>query len=216
MESKKDTLKNSQSVAFKFKERPSRNSDTEKRFIERMVLVLPFLELSDMANIINLNYVIRETLPNTIKIIIYMIREHYLKVENPHPNNRKFFKKLLSRLEKKNLALSHNQSEIFSRALKRMDFSMNLVKNSFFTKELKGWEIIQNGGDGWKIEELFAIKHRKYSIASSYSQCSMKYRVKFSNFSGDFLNHFSEGKAVINAGCWIGRRWDCKATEDVM
>lgn len=181
--------------------------------------VFPYLELYDLAVISTLNKSFINSLSQHPVVLIYMLRKYYLNDPNPHPNKRKYFKSLVCKVDIEALNCAELERTIILNAMNRIVISSNLIRPPQI-KNMKphrppteftsiGWNITKNGGDGWLVEKG-GMKYRNYELSTSYRECEMIYSVSFNDFGKEFMTAFLDNKAVIKAGCFMSRRWDCE------
>ncbi|XP_063064569.1 F-box only protein 44-like [Engraulis encrasicolus] len=87
----------------------------------------------------------------------------------------------------------------------------NLLKNPKAEEGFSGWEILENGGDKWKVEDVM-MEHPDDTITknfvTSYFSC-MKCQVidlEAEGYSASFMDEFQPS---IRISDWYAPRWDC-------
>lgn len=94
-------------------------------------------------------------------------------------------------------------------------FTKNLLKNSSGEKGLQEhWQIIQDGGDGWLIENppigVPPLQHTQHCFVTSYSSCSKTQTIDLikAGFSENILDNMQPSVEISE---WYSSRWDCPA-----
>ncbi|KAA0706921.1 F-box only protein 6 [Triplophysa tibetana] len=87
----------------------------------------------------------------------------------------------------------------------------NLLKNPRAKDKLNGWMLVENGGDGWKIEENFkSLPNDTNDIcfATSYGMCLKEQLIDLrkEGYSPAFMDHL---QPAIKISDWYAPRWDC-------
>jgi hypothetical protein len=182
----------------------------ETRLLKYIEMVYPFLSLQDFLNIFLVNSKYRNIHCHEPNLFIYLIRDFYNKQEIPSINMKKFFKSLIKRFHP-----LKEIPELYRPILQRLALSLpidkNLIKNHSGKKGFEGWEIIENGGNQWAINDWGTQLPRKTCFVTSYDWCVMSKTVKFADLKEESRELFFENKALIKAGCYIAKRWDCGA-----
>ncbi|XP_013866371.1 F-box only protein 6 [Austrofundulus limnaeus] len=93
----------------------------------------------------------------------------------------------------------------------------NLLKNPRGEDEFRGWTILQNGGDRWKIEEPMEAHPNeavRKNFVTSYGMCMKSQTVDLEKegYNPDFMDYF---QPPIRISDWYAPRWDC-ASEYMM
>lgn len=187
---------------------------SERDLLQSITTVLPYLTLSDIAKLTSLNKEMLQLTTELPYILVYIIKNYYLNTENPHPSITKFFECVLTkRIAINSTNFSRTEQQIAGLALERIHMAENLILNPYMeNRSFDGWRIVQNGGDGWNIEEGTPQKNYQYFLSTSHWRCEMGYRAEFLNFPVEFRQKFSREQAVIKAGCWISRKEGYEAT----
>ncbi|KAG5282778.1 hypothetical protein AALO_G00059840 [Alosa alosa] len=87
----------------------------------------------------------------------------------------------------------------------------NLLKNPKAEDNFSGWELIENGGDKWKVDTLFA-EHPditvKKNFVTSYFSCVKRQLVdlRAEGYSAAFMDEFQPDIFISD---WYAPRWDC-------
>ncbi|XP_040009964.1 F-box only protein 6-like [Xiphias gladius] len=87
----------------------------------------------------------------------------------------------------------------------------NLLKNPRGEHNMKGWQILENGGDKWKVEGLM-VPHPdetvQKSFVTSYSICKKAQLIDLEKegYNPSFMDHFQPD---IRVSDWYAPRWDC-------
>ncbi|KAM7411484.1 hypothetical protein PAMA_021462 [Pampus argenteus] len=87
----------------------------------------------------------------------------------------------------------------------------NLLKNPRAEHEMKHWQILENGGDRWKIEDVM-VPHpnevAQKNFVTSYQMCmkSQLIDLKAEGYNSSFMDHFQPD---IKVSDWYAPRWDC-------
>ncbi|KAG8568445.1 hypothetical protein GDO81_014004 [Engystomops pustulosus] len=89
----------------------------------------------------------------------------------------------------------------------------NLIKNPCGEEELEHWEEVENGGDGWKVEELpgdcgaaFPSDGISKYFASSFEQCSKTQVIDL--LKHGYSNEFLDSQPNIMISDWYAKRND--------
>lgn len=73
------------------------------------------------------------------------------------------------------------------------------------------WEILENGGDGWKVEEVM-VSHpnevAQKNFVTSYGMCKKSQLIDLGveGYNPSFMDHFQPD---IKVSDWYAPRWDC-------
>lgn len=76
---------------------------------------------------------------------------------------------------------------------------------------MKSWQIQENGGDGWKVEEVM-VPHpnetTQKNFVTSYGMCkkSQLIDLEAEGYNASFMDHFQPD---IKISDWYAPRWDC-------
>ncbi|XP_029290850.1 F-box only protein 6-like [Cottoperca gobio] len=87
----------------------------------------------------------------------------------------------------------------------------NLLKNPTGEEDMKNWQIVENGGDHWKVDEVM-VPHPNESIqknfVTSYRMCrkSQLIDLEAEGYNSSFMDHF---QPAIRISDWYAPRWDC-------
>ncbi|KAM4610691.1 F-box only protein 6-like [Polymixia lowei] len=87
----------------------------------------------------------------------------------------------------------------------------NLLKNSRGEEKLSGWQILENGGDKWKVEGVM-VPHPDEKVqkvfVTSYHMCrkSQLIDLEKEGYNPSFMDHFQPD---IKISDWYAPRWDC-------
>ncbi|XP_068192408.1 F-box only protein 6-like isoform X3 [Antennarius striatus] len=87
----------------------------------------------------------------------------------------------------------------------------NLLKNPRGEHKMKNWQILENGGDNWKIEEVM-VPHPNEAVhknfVTSYGMCKKSQLIDLAmeGYSPLFMDHFQPD---IRISDWYAPRWDC-------
>ncbi|KAK6308201.1 hypothetical protein J4Q44_G00214720 [Coregonus suidteri] len=94
----------------------------------------------------------------------------------------------------------------------------NLLKNPRADDEFNGWQIMENGGDKWKIEPVEEVPLpdntvKKY-FATSYSTCrkSQLIDLEKEGYRPSFMDDFQPDIIISD---WYAPRWDCGSEYDI-
>ncbi|XP_056131479.1 F-box only protein 6-like isoform X2 [Lampris incognitus] len=86
----------------------------------------------------------------------------------------------------------------------------NLLKNTRGEENLKGWQILANGGDRWQVEGVF-VPHPNEVVqkcfVTSYHLCRKSQLINLENegYSASFMDHVQPD---IRISDWYAPRWD--------
>ena len=191
----------------------SQSEHKEREFLQLIKPILPFLRLSEVAQILFLSRKMVDAAFEVTYTLMYMIKNYYLNREDVDSETEKFFKSLLTkRLHSKISSSAPNLRETDIRILMEAIYKigeMNLVQfPQDMDGRLNGWEITRWGGDGFAIvERKFQDKNVKM-LVTSYAISSLEYEVKYQDFPAYFRESFEKGEAVIRTGALICRG-DC-------
>jgi len=185
----------------------------EKLLLSNLRPVTPFLQLFDIAKVITLNKKVLAALSQIPYLVLYAIKKFYLNETNVHPRIRRYFKCLLTKRVKLDFTrVSATEWEIFAVGVQRTMITRNLIRDAYCCKGRDGWERTRNGGNGWRLENMFVPKLYMKCLVASFSICELAYKAKFDEFSIKFLKDFRAGETLIRGGCFISRRADCAAS----
>lgn len=87
----------------------------------------------------------------------------------------------------------------------------NLLKNPRGEEKMKGWQILENGGDRWKIEKPM-VPHPndkvKMNFVTSYGMCRKAQLIdlKKEGYNPAFMDEFQPDIKITD---WYAPRWDC-------
>ncbi|XP_071383446.1 F-box only protein 6-like [Centroberyx affinis] len=87
----------------------------------------------------------------------------------------------------------------------------NLLKNSRGQQILNGWQILENGGDKWKVEGAM-VPHPDETVqkvfVTSYQMCRKSQLIDLvkEGYNPSFMDHFQPD---IKISDWYAPRWDC-------
>lgn len=87
----------------------------------------------------------------------------------------------------------------------------NLLKNPRGEDKMRGWQIMENGGDRWKIEGLM-VPHPNEAVqlnfVTSYGMCRKAQLIDLEKegYPQAFMDHFQPD---IKVSDWYAPRWDC-------
>ncbi|XP_022058371.2 F-box only protein 6-like [Acanthochromis polyacanthus] len=87
----------------------------------------------------------------------------------------------------------------------------NLLKNPTGENKMKGWQILANGGDNWKIEGLM-VPHPNEKVqknfVTSYHMCKKAQMIDLEKegYNPSFMDQFQPD---IRISDWYAPRWDC-------
>ncbi|XP_029973866.1 F-box only protein 6-like [Salarias fasciatus] len=87
----------------------------------------------------------------------------------------------------------------------------NLLKNPRGEEKMKGWQILENGGDRWKIEKPM-VPHPndkvKLNFVTSYGMCRKAQLIdlKKEGYNPAFMDEFQPDIKITD---WYAPRWDC-------
>ncbi|XP_031650272.1 F-box only protein 6 isoform X4 [Oncorhynchus kisutch] len=94
----------------------------------------------------------------------------------------------------------------------------NLLKNPRADDKFKGWHIMENGGDKWKIESVDEVPLpdntvQKY-FATSYSTCrkSQLIDLEKEGYRPSFMDDFQPNIIISD---WYAPRWDCGSEYEI-
>ncbi|XP_041861092.1 F-box only protein 6-like isoform X2 [Melanotaenia boesemani] len=87
----------------------------------------------------------------------------------------------------------------------------NLIQNPRGEAKMKGWKIVENGGDEWKIEGLMEAHPNeavKSNFVTSYGMCRKSQLIDLvkEGYSPSFMDDF---QPQIKISDWYAPRWDC-------
>ncbi|XP_034392105.1 F-box only protein 6-like [Cyclopterus lumpus] len=87
----------------------------------------------------------------------------------------------------------------------------NLLKNPKGENKMKNWQILENGGDQWKVEGVM-VPHPNEKVqqnfVTSYGMCKKSQLIDLGveGYNALFMDHFQPG---IKISDWYAPRWDC-------
>nr|XP_057907204.1 F-box only protein 6-like [Doryrhamphus excisus] len=87
----------------------------------------------------------------------------------------------------------------------------NLLKNPRAEDKMRGWQILENSGDLWKVEGVM-VPHPnetvKKNFVTSYGMCrkSQLIDLETEGYNASFMDHFQPD---IKISDWYAPRWDC-------
>ncbi|XP_022619047.1 F-box only protein 6-like [Seriola dumerili] len=93
----------------------------------------------------------------------------------------------------------------------------NLLKNPRGEHKMKGWQILENGGDKWKVEGLM-VPHPDETVqknfVTSYVMCRKAQLIDLEKegYNPSFMDHFQPD---IKISDWYAPRWDCGSEYDI-
>ncbi|XP_074499701.1 F-box only protein 6-like [Sebastes fasciatus] len=93
----------------------------------------------------------------------------------------------------------------------------NLLKNPRGENKMKNWQILENGGDRWKVEEVM-VPHPngtvKKTFVTSYGMCrkSQLIDLEAEGYNPSFMDHFQPD---IKISDWYAPRWDCGSKYEI-
>lgn len=87
----------------------------------------------------------------------------------------------------------------------------NLLKNPSGENKMRGWQIVQNGGDRWKVEGVMAPHPNQVvrkNFVTSYIMCTKSQLIDLEKegYNAWFMDHF---QPHIKVSDWYAPRWDC-------
>lgn len=87
----------------------------------------------------------------------------------------------------------------------------NLLKNPRGEHEMNHWQIMQNGGDRWKVEKVMVAHPNEVAqknFVTSYGMCMKSQLVDLAveGYNPSFMDHFQPD---IKVSDWYAPRWDC-------
>ncbi|XP_073731810.1 F-box only protein 6-like [Misgurnus anguillicaudatus] len=94
----------------------------------------------------------------------------------------------------------------------------NLLKNTRAEDGFKGWNIVENGGDEWKIEDNFAAlpnDNNEKCFATSFGLCLKQQLInlkKKEGFSSAFMDHLQPD---IKISDWYAPSFDCRCYYEI-
>uniref|UniRef100_A0A3Q4B415 Uncharacterized protein n=1 Tax=Mola mola TaxID=94237 RepID=A0A3Q4B415_MOLML len=93
----------------------------------------------------------------------------------------------------------------------------NLLKNPRGENKMKDWQILENGGDRWKVEEVM-VPHPNEAVqkhfVTSYQMCRKSQIIDLSveGYNPSFMDHFQPD---IKISDWYAPRWDCGSQYEI-
>ncbi|XP_040917439.1 F-box only protein 6-like [Toxotes jaculatrix] len=93
----------------------------------------------------------------------------------------------------------------------------NLLKNPRGEQKMKGWQIVENGGDMWKVERPM-VPHPDETVqknfVTSYVMCKKAQLIDLEKegYKPSFMDHFQPN---IRISDWYAPRWDCGSEYDI-
>ncbi|XP_031700608.1 F-box only protein 6-like [Anarrhichthys ocellatus] len=87
----------------------------------------------------------------------------------------------------------------------------NLLKNPKGDQKMKNWQILENGGDNWKVEGVM-VPHPNETVqqnfVTSYGMCKKSQLIDLAveGYNPLFMDHFQPD---IKVSDWYAPRWDC-------
>ncbi|XP_046725317.1 F-box only protein 6-like [Silurus meridionalis] len=93
----------------------------------------------------------------------------------------------------------------------------NLLKNPNANEKFTGWNILENGGDRWKVDRIFT-PHPDETVTkcfvTSYSQCikSQLIDLKKEGYSPAFMDEIQPNIVISD---WYAPRWDCGSLYEI-
>nr|XP_046252669.1 F-box only protein 6-like [Scatophagus argus] len=93
----------------------------------------------------------------------------------------------------------------------------NLLKNPRAEDKMKNWQILENGGDRWKVEEVMAPHPNEVvqkNFVTSYGLCMKSQLIDLAEegYSPSFMDHFQPD---IKISDWYAPRWDCGSEYEI-
>lgn len=172
---------------------------------------LEFLTLKDICNLFLTNrsiYKMQTSFP-------FLVSIGRRCVDPNLPENsslRKYFKKMLLKSKGDASTRTVLQTKILRELETKLVLSRNAIFNSSGKYDFDGWKITANGGNKWKIEDFFTHGQKKTCFVTSYATCTMNYIVPIEKFLTQQVTvEDLMQRAKFKAGCYIARRWDCRA-----
>ncbi|XP_028264765.1 F-box only protein 6-like isoform X2 [Parambassis ranga] len=86
----------------------------------------------------------------------------------------------------------------------------NLIKNPRTVDGMKEWEIVQNGGHSWKIEDVM-VPHpngARRNFVTSFGMCTKTQLIKLAR-EGYNASFMDQVQPDIRISDWYAPRWDC-------
>ncbi|KAM3618830.1 uncharacterized protein V6R79_025419 [Siganus canaliculatus] len=87
----------------------------------------------------------------------------------------------------------------------------NLLKNPRGETKMKNWQILENGGDHWKVEDVMVphpneVVHKNF--VTSYGMCRKSQLIDLENegYNSSFMDNYQPD---IKISDWYAPRWDC-------
>ncbi|XP_019962799.1 F-box only protein 6-like isoform X2 [Paralichthys olivaceus] len=93
----------------------------------------------------------------------------------------------------------------------------NLLENPRGEQKLQGWQILENGGDKWKVEGVM-VPHPDVTVqinfVTSYGMCKKAQLIDLERegYNSSFMDHFQPD---IRISDWYAPRWDCGSEYDI-
>ncbi|XP_061703479.1 F-box only protein 6-like isoform X2 [Syngnathoides biaculeatus] len=84
----------------------------------------------------------------------------------------------------------------------------NLLKNPRAEDQMKDWQILDNGGDQWKVEAVF-VAHPDHAVKNSFVTSYGKSQLidlKSEGYNASFMDRL---QPRIKISDWYAPRWDC-------
>ncbi len=110
-------------------------------------------------------------------------------------------------------SLTEDQRHVIDQMLSE---TRNLIMNATCSQATKYWTLTKTGGNGWTVEDYIhtvpAIRKKQKAFCGSYSDCEMEQDVDLERVDTSKANDF---RVVIEAGTYLGRRWDCGSNAEV-
>ncbi|XP_077429738.1 F-box only protein 6-like [Vanacampus margaritifer] len=87
----------------------------------------------------------------------------------------------------------------------------NLLKNPRAEDQMRGWQILENSGDRWKVDNVLVAHPNetiKTNFVTSYGMCSKSQLIDLESegYNASFMDHFQPD---IKISDWYAPRWDC-------
>ncbi|XP_056278722.1 F-box only protein 6-like [Pseudoliparis swirei] len=93
----------------------------------------------------------------------------------------------------------------------------NLLKNPKGEDKMKNWQILENGGDQWKVEDVL-VPHPNETVqqtfVTSYEMCRKSQLIDLwvEGYNSLFMDHF---QPAIKISDWYAPRWDCGSEYEI-
>ncbi|XP_061909277.1 F-box only protein 6-like [Entelurus aequoreus] len=87
----------------------------------------------------------------------------------------------------------------------------NLLRNPRAENKMSGWQILENSGDRWKVEDVL-VPHPNETVeknfVTSYNMCRKSQLIDLGTegYNASFMDHFQPD---IKISDWYAPRWDC-------